>query len=342
MLRRIILSVALSCSGWAQVQPGMWTFSNRPYFDPLHAEPRAAQTQVLFPAVSTGFPFAVKNGRHMAWDVNLGKELPIFGWETRRIEDVDGVGPGQFGIGVWFPLSFHIVEDMGKDPSNPILNTDYRFGGMVKGQFGLWAKKGPAQRTTAGFRFHFGHESTHIGDEFTLGALREHKDFLRVNVSYEFWDLAGSLEPKFGCDGEWVLKLRGGMVRVIDQKKGWYSSELLHPYPSTRTLLPSKRNYEPYFGLEFGKTSDKPGLFTSIDLRNRTVYDYAKTNPAASEDAQLSVNWLVGWKQGPPGQGVLGKIRPAYFIRIYHGVNPAGQFRSQRDYTLIGFGVQFF
>ena len=141
MLRRVILSAALSCFAWGQDQPGMWTFSNRPYFDPLHADPRAAQTQVLFPAVSTGFPFAVKSGRHMAWDVNLGKEFPILGWETRRIEDVDGVGPGQFGIGVWFPLSFHIVEDMGKDPSNPILNTDYRFGGMVKGQFGLWGRR---------------------------------------------------------------------------------------------------------------------------------------------------------------------------------------------------------
>ena len=121
MLRRVILSAALSCFAWGQDQPGMWTFSSRPYFDPLHADPRAAQTQVLFPAVSKGFPFAVKNGRHMAWDVNLGKEFPILGWETRRIEVVDGVGPGQFGIGVWFPLSFHIVEDMGKDPSNPFL-----------------------------------------------------------------------------------------------------------------------------------------------------------------------------------------------------------------------------
>lgn len=40
------------------------------------------------------------------------------------------------GLGVWLPIAFHMAEDF-KDESNPIVDTDYRFGVMLKSQIGL-------------------------------------------------------------------------------------------------------------------------------------------------------------------------------------------------------------
>ena len=47
----------------------------------------------------------------------------------RAVADADLDDPAR-GEGMDFTLRFamlHMIEDMGKDPSNPIINTDYRF-----------------------------------------------------------------------------------------------------------------------------------------------------------------------------------------------------------------------
>ena len=141
--------------------PPMWTLENHNYYDPVLAEPRAAQTSVLFPTIADSFPFAVEDRRGVIWDISVGNELPIVGYSRQRgSEDPTGVPAGGFGIGVWFPLSFHVVEDLGKDPSNPILNTDYRFGGQVKAQWGLANNRAFWSSAHIGPKFQFGHEST--------------------------------------------------------------------------------------------------------------------------------------------------------------------------------------
>ena len=103
------------------------------------------------------------------------------GWESgpKRTPGTDvltGVAAGAIGIGFWLPLSFHIIEDLSKDPSRPIL-----------------------------LKLEGGHESTHVGDEFTISAIERYPDtFQRVNVSYEYYDLALSFEPNFGGDAALV------------------------------------------------------------------------------------------------------------------------------------------
>ena len=64
-------------------------------------------------------------GNRLAWEVSLGREIPIF---TRaNFDDATRGLKGSQGFGLWVDVSFHMIEDMGKDPSNPIINTDYRF-----------------------------------------------------------------------------------------------------------------------------------------------------------------------------------------------------------------------
>ena len=328
-----------------------WVFQNRGYYDPILAEPRAAQTSVLFPASASSFPYAVNPGRSAVWDISLGAEIPILGFATSKPSG-SGTAPGAFGFGLWFPLSFHMIEDMGKDESNPILNTDYRFSGQLKVQYGLPLSVLP-HYAHLGAKFQIGHESTHIGDEFTLGALRAHaNEFERVNVSYEYYDLAGSFEPNFGALGRYQLKLRGGNIWLWRPENGWYSPQLLQPFGKFIAL--SNRNHEPYAQAEFyiqpgqcigTQKCTKLGWIFSTDIRNRTIYQYTPapdaTHVNSPEPTEVSLNVMAGVRQVRTGPGLLGSITPTYFVRYYHGVNPNGQFRSQDKFQEYGFGIQF-
>jgi hypothetical protein len=343
----IAVSVAAIATEAAAQTPG-WFLENHAYYDPILAEPRAAQTTVLFPATADSFPFAVNDRRGVVWDISVGDELPILGISTRRgTESPTGVPAGAFGIGLWFPLSFHMIEDMGKDPSNPILNTDYRFSGLVKVQWGLADDRAWWSSAHVGAKFQFGHESTHIGDEFTLGALREHlAEFERVNVSYEYFDAGGSFEPNIGSDGRYQLKLRAGNIWLWRPHDGWYGRELLQPYG--RFIAGSNRNHEPYAQFEVYRQpqgNSRLGFIGSVDVRNRTVYQYSEAPDATytnlGEPTEWSSNVMAGVRNVRFGTGMFGRLSPTYYVRWYHGVNPNGQFRNQSGYTEFGFGVHF-
>ena len=126
-------------------------FRDAPYYEPLLAEPRPARIMLLIPAWSKAFPHSLEPGSRFAWQISLGEELPIV-----TVSDQTSDGPlntSRWGVGLWIPISFHVIEDF-KDPSNPIVDTDYRFGFMVKAQ-----KRFP--RFAVGVRFvPWNHEST--------------------------------------------------------------------------------------------------------------------------------------------------------------------------------------
>lgn len=94
-----------------------------------------------------------------------------------------------------------------------ILDTDHRFGVQLKIQYGLPGSWGARTQTHIGLNFQVCHESTHVGDEFTISAIERYPDtFQRVNVSYEYYDLALSFEPNFGADARHHLRFRA--VRI--------------------------------------------------------------------------------------------------------------------------------
>ncbi|HUQ34142.1 MAG TPA: DUF1207 domain-containing protein [Pyrinomonadaceae bacterium] len=331
-LRQFCLAATLVFSiAIATAAQGTWVMENRSYHDPLRAEPRAAQISITAIAISDELPFVQEPGKRPVWDISLGKEIPIVGYETG---DGKGkpLGKGKWGIGFWLPVSFHMIEDF-KDPSSPILNTDYRFGGAVKAQYGL------TKHSRLGGRIQVGHESTHLGDEFSLAARRTKPDFERVNVSYEYWEYNVSFETDQGKQRLHRLVFRHGGIGLINSKKGFYSPESLEP--DGRTIARSARNFEPYLGFEWLLQRGLfmgLGPFASVDVRFRTIYDYQKASDLEREDSQPSINLLLGLRfkadRKPEDKGI-----PELFFRYYHGVNPAGQFRNQKNYQLIGFGI---
>ncbi len=73
-------------------------FRDRDYFDPLIAEPRAPQIAFTFPAWIPELEFSVEPGTRLAWEVSLGREIPIFTRAnfddaTRALEGFAGLRP---------------------------------------------------------------------------------------------------------------------------------------------------------------------------------------------------------------------------------------------------------
>jgi hypothetical protein len=362
--------------------PRVWRnewFRDRDYFDPLIAEPRAPQIAFTFPAWIPELEFSVEPGNRLAWEVSLGREIPIFA--RANFDDATRGLRGSQGFGVWVDVSFHMIEDMGKDPSNPIINTDYRFSlGKLK-YYRVIAVSDPTGGPIPVRRWRsiairadlYHHESTHLGDEFVVNGQGAHPDtFERQNVSFEFWDLAGAFNWERG-DGL-MHSIRGGTTGLVSPSSGYYSDHtLMYPIESQRDVAKSERNFEPYIQYEFhaphrtklatdpfGAPSPSPdpatpapvlqsgagaferparwAPFASIDLRRRIVLDFNKPSADVKEDTQWSTNVLAGIRSQK------GNFRFAIkeiYGRVYYGVNPHGQLRNQKDFWLVGAGVNF-
>ena len=323
---------------------------DREWFLPAIADPKPAAMTFAFPMFSDAFEFSQETGRRVTWDVSLGQEIPIV-----VIENFTPSTPvkGRWGVGLWTAISFHVLEEF-KDPSAPIINTDYRFSlatlkfRRVQRSIGGLGENNADYLDLKADLYH--HESTHLGDEFVLGAVRKFPDFERINVSYEFWDVAASYEwrrridPGGESDAYFKSMIRGGLLGVWPHSGGYYSDQTLEV--DSRRISHSKRNLEPYLQFEYWAPhptpsgSDRPrrwAPFVSVDARYKTVYDYLKVSDDVSEDKQWSLNVLIGLRTGADSPLSVKDV----YARVYNGVNPHGQLRNQRDYTTFGFGVNF-
>jgi hypothetical protein len=310
----------------------LWTFEGRRYYDPLVAGVREPHVSAMALGYATRMSFMVSDkSPRRVWDIDLGAELPVAGWESGGTGE--RVGEDEFGIGLWIPIDFHMIEDF-VDDSGPIVNTDYRFGGMIKMQYGL------TPHSWLGARVHIGHESTHLGDEFSIVGQRVfRRSFERINVSWEYVDVGVMYERD-----RWSV--RGGVTATYPFQTSYYE---VGPGTITESaqgpVTPSSNWWDPYVGFdaEFRRQflPDRDGrgfqLYTSAELRWRSIYDYHKTSPDASEDRQASVNLIAGIRKAGTAKG-LGRVSP--FVRYYRGVNPHGQFRNQKDYTEVGIGLR--
>jgi len=318
-----------------QVTPAsaqLWWFENRTYYEPLIAGVRDPNISALALASATRMEFMIdQQSPHRVWDIDLGAELPVFGWESQLAAGDDSVGVHQYGVGLWIPIDFHMIEDF-VDESAPIVNNDYRFGVMVKAQYR------PSRDASVSMRLHAGHESTHLGDEFSInGQRRFPTTFERINVSWEYLDLGLLYRRHFGP----LWSIRGGVTATLPFHDTYY---IVGPGSVTQSargpVTESKNWFDPYAGYEqlwHREHNDlRYDVYVSAELRWRSVYDYHKRSANDSEERQPSINLIAGAKKR--GTGMLGRVSP--FVRFYRGVNPHGQFRNQKDYTELGIGLR--
>ena len=301
-------------------------FRDLPWYDPLRAEPHEGKVQLLIPAWAKEFPQSIESGTRFSWQITLGREIPIFGVST-QIADGE-MDPQEWGLGVWTPVHFHMIEDF-KDPSAPIVDTDYRFGAMVKFQYGI------SETLRLGVRYTpWAHESTHLGDEYTIFAVNHIRDFERINVSYEYQEYGISFEGSdLLAEGDDWKARHGGIIPWGPD--GYYSDHLLES--DAPTLTPSLKNYEPSFGVEYLMTEWRGRqTYVSFDLRDKLIYNYHQT-PQNPEQRQWSFALQIGRAAEAGDRSALKD----YFIQFYRGVNPYGQLRSQKSWWSIGFGWTF-
>jgi len=303
-------------------------FRDLTYYEPLRAEPRAARILLLVPAWSKALPHSEEPGSRFAWQIVLGRELPILAATSQRRDGP--LLPNNWGLGLWIPVSFHMIEDF-KDESAPIVDTDYRFGLMLKLQYAI------ADEMRLGVRFvPWAHESTHLGDEYTLIASRQPDlTFERINVSFEYREYGFSLEGDslFAEGDNWVVRHGGIGLWGSD---GYYSNSLLGS--DAPDLTPSRKNYEPSFGVEYRAVAWRGRqTYVSVDARHKLVYTYHQSLDTP-ERRQLS--WTMQAGRAVP-DNTSGAPLKQYFVQIYRGVNPYGQLRSQSDYWSFGIGWVF-
>jgi hypothetical protein len=306
----------------------LW-FEPRPWYDPLIADPRAAQISVIGVAMGRAFPYSLSTGGRPVYELSLGKELPILVRE-RGTEGDRPIAPGAWGFGYWFPVSMHVVGDL-KDPRRPIVNTDYRFGVTFKLAHGL----ANHPRDKLSFKVEFGHESSHVGDEFLINARGKYPEtFDRVDVTYQFLEGGASWDHLVGISNDRQLTMRVHWLQTVPatDKPGYY-------VPVTaggRTIPLSRRNFEPGFGFEYAPIGARGGgIYVSLDVRNKTVFDFDRTDARQSEKS----GWSYSFAFGPRSLNHAGRGTPELIIKLYYGVNPNGQFRTQTGYWLIGLGA---
>ena len=304
-------------------------FASRSWYTPLIAEPRGAQSEVIFWAQTRVFPYMTNTDPLRVWEIGFGKELPVAAWDTHAslnsLLDCRG-----WGIGIWVPGRFHMIADTG-DESIPILNLDYKLSGVIKVTHAVT----PRDLLTA--KVQMGHESTHLGDEFALRAVDDYGDaFQRINVSYEYIEVGLNWDHFFGSNRQHSVSFRASGVQTLafGGDVGWYAPRLMDGTP----IQPSVVNFEPAVGIEYlprGTRGWRP--FVSFDGQLRTVYNYQKTSADQREDRQFTSSLVVGLRN----LSWASRGMPDVIGKAYWGVNPNGQFRSQSSYWMFGFGLLF-
>lgn len=321
-----------------------WLAENRLLFDPLQAEPRSARIKLLVLSVSDEFEYMQKSGSRLFWDMQVGKEVPIWGMETGDGSTGD-YSCGQAAWGIWIPVSFHYTLDH-KDWSQPAINTDYRFSIMLKYRLGLnvKAKNYGAEKYFSLRMEPWGHESPHLGDEFTIAARTNNPDFKRINVAWEFWSVSAGLDyiDPDGILTRYLIGLTGLWKNALNA--GGRDGSFYWTDPNETQFIDvttSNSGIEAvYFGFESVDMRDDEREywpFFSADIRYRILYNYEKSSDEEKDDFRVGINLIWGLRARPVSHTYKGRIEP--YFRIYYGVNPNGQFRNQADYWLVGAGL---
>ena len=131
-----------------------------------------------------------------------------------------------------------------------------------------------------------------------------------------------------------LLSLRHGGISLWG-KDGYYSNHLLGS--TAPTLTPSRKNYEPSFGVEYRlPTTGGRQFFASVDVRHKLRYSF---HQPTTGDERRHASWTLA-----VGHAARESDRPLFrsvFGYVSRGVNPFGQLRTQYPFWSAGIGWIF-
>ena len=257
-------------------------------------------------------------------EVHLGTEVPFFYMidHQRKIKLSTGSYIGDI-----------LLIDMFEKITSPIINNDYFFGiqtNVIKyidnkyiSNIGL--------KIVPVF-----HESTHLGDEFTLHGYNDIPDFRRVNISYEAWEIACVVNDPDTIRTN-LLSAKAGIHGLWNNARGYYNTDTLE----TKGVIipPSKKNYEFYLQVNLQRTrgllcSEKWMQILSAEVNNRLRFSYDFNIP---EKRSWNFNIYFGWKHISKNSD----RNIGFFIRYYNGIIPNGQLRNTGGFQYTALSIVY-
>ena len=261
----------------------------------------------------------------------FGIDIPIF-----RFESADK----KHAIASSLELSANLWLDLFESLTAPVVDTDYRIGaptfiymmrlgdGFAKNWSVSWSP--------------FKHESTHIGDELQIQRMENEYVLRRVNVSYNYTELAVTLnEPENRYLS--LHSFRAGVMLLWKPEKGWYDVNEKAGDGNSKAVHPTRSPWEGYLQYQFQSNASKNGFaaVVSVEIRNRVLYGYDLTltdisaDKSGSDSRRFTYNIFAGFKYNIPGyEGYFSKLM--FGVRAFHGICPFGMFRSIDNYSQIG------
>jgi hypothetical protein len=240
------------------------------------------------------------------------------------------------GAALFIEASAHMLLDF-DTPSADVINTDFRAGAGIAAR--------PLRNVS--WRYKFFHESTHIGDEYTLTAVVDSL-FRRYNVSYEAHEFFLAVDQharqpqslfdfaawRFYAGGRRLNSqafedFRGrGLQRALktkDKNEWQLGGEIFF----AGTPLVASENF-----FDFFKRIIKPQYFVvAADFYRRDKY------AVAAPEKVWSHNFVVGLVYGEYHEG---KRSTKLLVNYYRGVNPHGQLRmSKISYLGLDYSIDF-
>jgi len=257
-------------------------------------------------------------------EAHLGADIPFFRVDDPRRKI-------KFSTGGY--LGNILLIDMLESNTSPIINTDYFFGLQAS------AIKYTDNRYIRNIGIKLVpifHESTHLGDEFSLHGYRNIPDFRRVNVSYEAWEAAVVLNDPDTIKTN-LLSVKAGFNRLFNDSKGYYNTDTLE---TKGAIIPSSdKNFEYYFQVNLQRTngflcSDRWMQVFSAEVSNRLRFSYDQVIP---EKRTWNINIYLGWKYVTKTSG----RNLGLFARYYQGIIPNGQFRNTSGYHFAALSIVY-
>jgi len=257
-------------------------------------------------------------------EVHLGTELPVYYFQNRQ----KGFKFSTSGF-----MGNLLLIDMFEETTAPVINTDYFFGLKASA---IQYIDHPHIRNIGLKLVPVFHESTHIGDEFTIHGYQDLPGFRRVNVSYEAWEIAAVINDPDTMKTN-LLSAKLGFHGLWNPAKGYYTTDSLET--KNRMAPPSKKNHEYYVQLNWQRTkgflcSGRWMNVLSLEASNRLKFSY---DEAETESRRWNINLYVGWQYLSEKSG----HNLGFFFRYYAGIMPYGQFRNTGGYRYAGLSIVY-
>ena len=341
-LRKIGLTATLlflvSPLALAAGRNGFFTYA--PYGHSLYSDmhPNFVRLDVAYMSNHAAYDFG-RHSQRYRWNTLgcFGVNLPVWqgDWRERN-----------FGLSITWTMSAQIWLDLFEPLTSPIVNTDYRIS-LPTATFIHRVDKGFVRNYSIALS-PYKHESTHIGDELQIQHRDEGYALSRVNVSYNYSELAVTLnEPEDRMQQNHTFRL--GLILLHAPRDGWYSVKEDAGDGDPAYAHPRLSPWEAYLQYQYQSPSSRHGIqgIASAEVRNRAVYGYdltlrqgaIETDPVP-DYRRFTYSLFVGMRYNIPHyDGYFSRY--ALGLRAYYGNCPYGQFRNIDGYCQWSFTLIF-